>query len=88
MINLDYGITFITGVGGASYWEGQEAHVYVVVAYNEDTKTIDTFMAVAGSEQYAAEGIMHQFNLEEKGFQVVTVRSLYDMLKKLEVSLG
>lgn len=88
MINLDYGITYISGVGGASYWEGQDAHIYVIVAYNKDTNSIDTFLAIAGNEHYAKEGIVKQFDLDLKGFQVISVTSLYDMLKKLEVSLG
>lgn len=87
MISLDYGITYIKGIEGASYWEGQDIGVYVVVAYNKDENTIDTFMAVAASVKYAAEGITKQFNLEERGFQVVTVKSLYGMLEKLEDSL-
>lgn len=88
MINLDYGITYITGVWGASYWEGEEAYVYVVVAYNDSTRSVDTLLAIAGSAEYAAEGLTKQFSLDEKGYQIVSVQRLYDMLAQLEVSLG
>lgn len=88
MINLKYGISYITGVDGASYFESEDAKVYLVVAVRPEDHSVDTFLCVAGSEEWAAKGITEQFDLPSRGYQVVIAQSLYEMLKKLEGGLN